>query len=86
MDAMRQHHVTARNSKRIKIGDIAHAGFLLDHLAFAFVFRRVGVNHYPAFARPLGDFSEQLSCATHRKPRCKATTNPTIRLTMPFIN
>jgi hypothetical protein len=38
MNTVREHHVLIGDSEPIKISDIAHAGFLLDHFALAFVF------------------------------------------------
>ena len=51
MDAMREQHVRARDSQRIKISHVTPPSLRFDNLAFVFVFRRMRVNHYLMFPR-----------------------------------
>src|ERR1041385_8304495 len=86
MNAMRQHNVLISDSERIEISHIAHAGFALNHLAFALVFRSVRVNHHAPFARQLCNFTEQLPGATDGKPWREAATNAPPGFAVPFVD
>src|SRR5260370_30556240 len=86
MYAVREHYVRAGDAERIKIRDVTHSGFALNHLAFVPVLGRVSMNHYAAFAGQLGNFAEQLPGATDRKSRRKTTANAAIAAPVPLVN
>ena len=86
MDTVRQHHVRAGDSQRIKISHVAPPGFGFDHLAFVFVLGRVGVNHHAAFAGQLGNFAEQFPGTTDRKARRETTANAAVAAAVPFVD